>query len=120
MKQTPEELKLIKLYLELPVVADVIESDKKKIANSNIIMKEELLKHFNQIQDNIIKETYITKQELKLEGIRIIEETKTDSHIEALYRFNGYQHKITLLWSKARADVMLILAEQMNVKVEEE
>lgn len=119
MIQTPEELELVKLYLELPYAADVIEVDKKKIANSDIRMKEVLIKQLNRIQDELIQETYRIKQRLKSEGIKIIEDTRTTTHLEALYQCRGYQHNIALLWGKVRADVMLILARHMKVKVED-
>ncbi|MBD8839913.1 hypothetical protein IFU39_19040 [Paenibacillus sp. CFBP 13594] len=40
MKQSAEELELVKKYAEMPLLVDVIEEDKKRIGESSVILKK--------------------------------------------------------------------------------
>ncbi|PJN48789.1 hypothetical protein PAEAM_56510 [Paenibacillus sp. GM1FR] len=120
MKQSAEELELVKKYAEMPLLLDVIEEDKKRIGESSAILKRELRFYLSALQDRVTADIYELKKALKEHDIKIIEQKRTEDNLFISYSIRGYQYKMNPLMSKVRTDGMLILAQQMNVIVEEE
>lgn len=117
MRQTNEELKMVKEYIELPYLLDVIEVDKKKIHNSDMMIKNVLVRYLSSLQEQANRTIYDLKQILKKREIKIIEQTKHDDRLIVTYSCRGYQHNMTLLWSKVKVDVLLLLGDYMKLDI---
>ncbi|MGM1044777.1 MAG: hypothetical protein ACQEXX_01385 [Bacillota bacterium] len=117
MRQTEEELILIKRYLELPYLLDVIEVDKNKVEQSDMITKKVVVRYFDYLQSQVTRTMHNQKQALKSRDIRIIEQERLDDRLIAKYMVRGYQHQMTLLWSKVKTDVMVMLAAYMKLDI---
>lgn len=115
MRQTSEELALVKRAVELPYLLSALEFDKKNISTSNFKMKSVYVDYLDNTQKKISLEMYKLKQSLKKHQIKIIEESRSDHSLIVEYSIRGYQHKMTLLWSKVKVDITLRLTEHMNV-----
>ncbi|MCM3257077.1 hypothetical protein M3664_04680 [Paenibacillus lautus] len=117
MRQTREELADVRRFFELPYLLDVIEVDKKKIINSDMIMKNVMVLYLNKVQDQANNTIFEIKQTLKKNGIKIIEQNKLEDRLVSSYSCRGYQHTMTLLWSKVKVDVLLMLGEYMRTDI---
>ncbi|WP_149847110.1 hypothetical protein [Paenibacillus sp. 37] len=117
MRQTSEELALVKRLVELPYLLGALEVDKQKIYASNFKMKSVYVDYLDGTQKKIALEMYKSKQILKEHHIKIIDEKRSELSLTVDYSVRGYLHKMTLLWSKVKVDVTLLLTEHMNVDI---
>lgn len=116
MRQTFEELSLVKRVVELPYLLGALEVDKHKIYASNFKMKSVYV-DYGRYPKKIALEMYKSKQRLKEHHIKIIDEVRSELSLTVDYSVRGYIHKMTLLWSKVKVDVTLMLTEHMNVDI---
>jgi len=117
VRQTSEELALVKRLVELPYLLSALEVDKHKIYASNFKMKSVYVDYLDGTQKKIALEMYNSKQNLKEHHIKIIDEERSELSLTVNYSVRGYIHKMTLLWSKVKVDVTLMLTEHMNVDI---
>ncbi|MDT9717866.1 hypothetical protein QVE09_03080 [Paenibacillus sp. ClWae2A] len=117
MRQTSEELALVKRLVELPYLLGALEVDKHKIYASNFKMKSVYIDYLDGTQKKIALEMYKSKQRLKEHHIKIIDEKRSKLSLTVDYSVRGYIHKMTLLWSKVKVDVTLMLTEHMSVDI---
>lgn len=118
MRQTEEDLKIVKRYLELPFLLDVLELDKKKMRESNLKMSRVYIIKLEELQDQVTTEIYSVKQEMRNKGIKIIEQTKLNDRLIAEYLCRNYKHQITLLWSKVKFDTEVSLAKYLGIVID--
>ncbi|WP_339187002.1 hypothetical protein MKX33_25020 [Paenibacillus sp. FSL R5-0490] len=117
MRQTFEELSLVKRVVELPYLLGALEVDKHKLYASNFKMKSVYVDYLDGTQKKIALEMYKSKQRLKEHHIKIIDEVRSELSLTVDYSVRGYIHKMTLLWSKVKVDVTIMLTEHMNVDI---
>ncbi|KGP78104.1 MULTISPECIES: hypothetical protein [Paenibacillus] len=117
MKQTSEELALVKRHVEIPFLMDTIEEDKKRISSSTLKMKAAYVDHLSTIQRRITVEMVDLKKTLKQNDIKIIQQYRSTESLTIDYSTRGYEHKMTLIWSKVMVDITLILTEYMHVDI---
>ncbi|WP_091014479.1 hypothetical protein [Paenibacillus amylolyticus] len=115
MKQSAEELELVKKYAEMPLLLDVIEEDKKRIDESSVILKRELKFYLSALQDRVTADIYELKKQLRDKDIKIIEQKRTKENLTISYSIRGYQHKMSPLMSRVRTDVLVMLADYMKI-----
>ncbi len=82
-------------------------------------MKSVYVDYLDSTQNKIALEMYRSQQSLKEHHIKIIDEPRSELSLTVNYSVRGYIHKMTLLWSKVKVDVTLMLTEHMNVDVTE-
>ncbi|NUU75711.1 hypothetical protein [Paenibacillus xylanilyticus] len=119
MRQTSEQLALVKKVVELPYLLSSLEVDKNKISSSNFKMKSVYVDYLDNTQKKIALEMYKSKLSLKKHQIKIIKESRSELSLSVDYSIREYQHKMTLLWSKVKVDITLMLTEYMNVDITE-
>ncbi|KQY90932.1 hypothetical protein ASD24_24350 [Paenibacillus sp. Root52] len=117
MRQTSEELALVKRAIELPYLLSSLEIDKNKILDSNVKMKSLYVNHLDHMQNKISLEMYKLKLSMKKHHIKIIKENRSELSLSVDYSLKGYRHEMTLLWSKVKVDITLILTEEMNLDI---
>jgi len=103
--------------VELPYLLGALEVDKHKIYASNFKMKSVYIDYLDDTQKKIAVEMYKLKQSLKQQHIKIIDEQRSQLSLTVDYSVRGYLHKMTLLWSKVKVDVTLMLTEHMSVDI---
>ncbi|HEY2494899.1 MAG TPA: hypothetical protein VGI33_18570 [Paenibacillus sp.] len=114
MRQTQTELLLVKKYIELPILLDVLEYDKQQIINSRMSLRNLFSEYLSSVQNQVSKDFYIIKNELISKNIRIIEESRTEDRVIGQYICRGYQQQIEMLWSKVKYDSEVMLSEYLN------
>ncbi|MFS0855245.1 hypothetical protein [Paenibacillus taichungensis] len=115
MKQSAEELELVKKYAEMPLLLDVIEEDKKRIDESSVILKKELRFYLSALQDRVTADIYELKKALRDRDIKIIEQKRTKDNLFIAYSIRKYQHQMNPLMSRVRTDILVMLADYMKI-----
>lgn len=115
MKVTSNDIELVKAITLLPYTLDIIEKNIEKMTVADLKMRPLFVGHFENIQDKITKDIYHVRKGMREKGIKILEESKHKNHLEVDFLCRGYTHNISLLWSKVRNDVEVLLAKYLNV-----
>lgn len=117
LKQTADELELIKKYVEIPFLLDVIENDKKRLLSSSLRIRSIYVHHLDHIQDAITKELTVLKRKLQELDIKVVQQSRSPVSLTTEYTIRGYQQHMTLLWIKVKVDITLILTEYLHVDI---
>ncbi|CAH0120130.1 MULTISPECIES: hypothetical protein [unclassified Paenibacillus] len=104
-QQTEEDFLLVKQYVLLPILLDVLERDINVLGTVRLKMPEVYINHLRQVQDQTHKDLVRIRNRLKTRGIRVYEENRTANGIEALYLCRGYHRKLSMLWSVVKSDI---------------
>lgn len=89
MRQTFEELSLVKRVVELPYLLGALEVYKHKIYTSNFKMKSVYADYIDGTQKKIALEMYKSKQSLKQHHIKIIDEKRSELSLTVDYSFSS-------------------------------
>jgi hypothetical protein len=109
-----EELILVKEYVLLPVILDVLERDIGKMKIADLKVPIIYIGNLKQTQDAVTRELYIIRQELRKRGIKVYEREQTANGIKASYVCRGYRHELSFLPALIRTTVIEKLARLMN------
>jgi hypothetical protein len=108
-KVTEAELVMVKKSLLFPVILDVLTYDSKHMEITGVkipIIYNLLLKGKQQQAINdITQELNALKREMRLCGIKILLEKRTNLSIEVEYLCRGYPYHFSMLWGFVKAEV---------------
>ncbi|WP_145950056.1 hypothetical protein [Paenibacillus sp. Y412MC10] len=117
MRQSEGDLQIVKRYLELPILLDVLEYDKRKLGSSKLNNQSFLVSSLESIQDKVTTDIYEVKKEMNKRSIKIIEQRRLEDRLVADYLCRNYKHKISLLWSKVKFDAEVTLAGYLGIDI---
>ncbi|QMV40223.1 hypothetical protein [Cohnella cholangitidis] len=103
---TNEERAMVKDAIVIPVMLNYIDNDISTIQKSGLNTDIVLVNGLKKVQDDIINEHIRIKRQLRERGIKIVQETRSKSSIESEFLCRGYNHKMSLLWSTVRTEVL--------------
>lgn len=116
--QTEEEIKLVKLFLVLTVMMDLLEVESRKLNSPHYLkMSKIYVWKLKMIQKDIDKLMYSVRQEFRLHGVKIIEEVRNKTHIEAKYLCRGHNHTMILQGDIIKAEIELQMADQFGINI---
>jgi hypothetical protein len=108
-KIAEDELILVKNSLLFPIILDVLSHDTKNMQITGVkipIIYNLLLKgKQQQAVDDVMAELSAVKREMRLRGIKILGEKRTNLSIEAEYICRGYPYHFSMLWGFVKAEV---------------
>jgi hypothetical protein len=108
-KITEDELVLVKKTLLFPIILDVLTHDTKHMQITGVkipIIYNQLLKGKQQQAINdVMEELNAVKREMRLQGLKILAEKRTNLSIEAEYLCRGYPYHFSMLWGFVKAEV---------------
>ncbi|MEK5061815.1 hypothetical protein BK126_28270 [Paenibacillus sp. FSL H7-0326] len=116
-KADAEDMALVKAYLELPVLLDVLELNIKKMKEADFKLLHIFELQLKSIQDEIIKQQRSVRQRMKQKGIKIIDEKRTPHSLDCEFLCRGYVDSISMLWGKVKADAEIMLADHLGVDI---
>jgi hypothetical protein len=106
---TEDELLMVKKSLLFPVILDVLTYDSKhmEITGVKIPIIYNLLLQGKQQQaiKDITQELNALKRKMRLCGIKILVEKRTNLSIEAEYLCRGYPYHFLMLWGVVKTEV---------------
>lgn len=113
--ESEEELQMIKHYLLLPVLMDVLERDMRTLAKAGLKMPAPYLRSLRAAQQAACNEEVSIRRRFRANGIRIYRQRRTPLGIEAEYLCRGYERRMCLLWSNIRSDTEQLLHRYMGL-----
>jgi hypothetical protein len=113
--QTKEDFQYVKDYLLLPVILDVLERDIKTLDSLQLKMPDIYIRALKRIQDQVTTDLSEIRKVLRARGMKVYEQSRTKTGIEASYLCRGYQHSFAMLWVNVRSEVKLKLSKHMNI-----
>lgn len=119
MRLTDEDLALVKNYLKLPVVMEVLQNNMDKIESSDLKMKALFAAHLRSLSDKVNRELYDMRQEMRKRGLKVYEEHRSVKGISAKYLCRGYNHEMNLLWALVKSETETKIADLLGVDIEQ-
>jgi len=117
-----DELILVKKSLLFPIILDVLSYDTKnmQITGVKIPMIYNLLLKGKQQQAiaDIMAELHAVKREMRLRGIKILIEKRTNLSMDAEYLCRGYPYHFSMLWGFVKAEVQKKLSVYFDTQQE--
>ncbi|MNK08741.1 hypothetical protein D3C87_266840 [compost metagenome] len=111
MKQVPyrteEEAGWVKEFLILPLILDLMERDLRLVSSGSTPFKlpELYMAVLRGLQSRITRELSQIRQQMRQHGIKVYEQHRTGTGLEARYLCRGYQYEFSMLWGFARAEI---------------
>ncbi|MFD0713499.1 hypothetical protein [Paenibacillus sp. GCM10027626] len=113
--ETEGDLHLVKEYILLPILLDVLERDIKALGTVKLKMNVVYIKVLRSAQDLITADVMLIRQNMRYRGIKVYEQQRTELCIEARYLCRGYQHKFSMLWGVVKAELYKYLSKYLNI-----
>jgi hypothetical protein len=117
---TEEELKLVKSYIIYPIVLDVLERDMKIMRETKMKMTDIYALKFKSVMNAITHDAYEIRMQLKKHGIKIYEQTRTETKLDAKYLMRGYHFEFSMLWAIVKTEVQLMLCKYLEVDINDD
>ncbi|WP_018756485.1 hypothetical protein [Paenibacillus terrigena] len=118
--QTEVDFTLVKQYILLPIVLDVLERDMQTLGMAPLKMPTIYVRNLQQVQRQVHDDLVRIRKQLRAHGLKVYEEKRTKSGVEVLYVCRGYHHTFSMLWSLIKAEIERYLSEYMNVDLDME
>lgn len=112
---TEEDLQLVKEYILLPILLDVLEKDIAAIQSVKLNMGGIYEESLRQAQGQIITDLTLLRNNLRKRGIKVYEQQHTKLFLEARYLCRGYQHKFSMLWNLVTAEQQRYLNMYLHI-----
>lgn len=111
---TKEELELIRDYVLLPIMLDVVQNDKNKIKYNSNPLREMCLKADDKLMDNIMKDLTAAKKEMKARGIKVEEMDREHSALHYKFWYKGYEDQFSIIREVVKAEISVRLTGYIN------
>lgn len=112
---TKEELELIREYVLLPIMLDVIQSNTDKVKYSTMAMKELYLLSNEKLMDRVHDDLAKVRKEMRRIGIKVEETDREHAALHYTFWLRGYQDKFSLIRAVVKAEVSVRLAKYIDV-----
>lgn len=113
--ETEEDLQLVKEYILLPLLLDVLERDIKALGTVKLKMDRVYIKILRSAQDLITTDITLLRRKMRGRGIKVYEQRRTELCIDAHYLCRGYQHRFSMLWGLVKAELYKYLSQYLNI-----
>ncbi len=91
--QTEEDLRLVKEYILLPILLDVLERDIQILKIVQLKMASIYVGALQHVQDKVMTDLAILRKRLREHGIKVFEQQRGALSVQAGYLCRGYEHK---------------------------
>ncbi|OPA77483.1 hypothetical protein BVG16_13595 [Paenibacillus selenitireducens] len=116
--QTEVDFTLVKQYILLPMILDVLERDMNTMKMAPLKMATVYVKNLEHIQSLIHDDLIRLRKQMRSHGLKVYEEKRTSINVEIQYICRGYHHTFAMLWTLVKADIERYLSEYFNVDLE--
>jgi hypothetical protein len=103
--ETEEDLRLVKEFVLLPVLLDVLERDIRTLESVKLKMDAIYVAALRRVQDQIAADTAQLRQKMRERGIKVYEQQRTASGIEARYACRGYHRSFSMFWDLVKVEL---------------
>jgi hypothetical protein len=113
--QTTDEPGLVKSYVLLPILLDVLERDIATLTMVGLKLPAVYVACLQSAQDEIIVELTKLRQQMRQKGIKVYEQERTKQALEVRYLCRGYHHHFSMLWTVVKPEIERKLSSFMHV-----
>jgi len=112
---TEEEALLVKRYIVLPLMLDVLERDIKVLETAAVRLKMMVVyvSMLRRLQDRITADLMWLRKKMRERGLKVYEQERTKLGVEARYLCRGYHYHFSMLWGLVRAEI----EQRLNIYV---
>lgn len=117
--RTEAELQLVKQFVLLPIILDVLERDIKVMDTMPLKMLNIYYQLLRGVQDLVTVDLAKVRKSLREHGMKVYEQRRTNMGVEAAYLCRGYHHHFSMLWGVVKGEVEVRLRSYLRMKIEE-
>ncbi|NUU75895.1 hypothetical protein [Paenibacillus xylanilyticus] len=110
-----EDHRLVKGLVVRTLLLDVLERDIRTLDTLLLKMPEVYVLSLNRIQNQVLKEILAVRKQMRIRGVKILEEKRETEGIETIYLCRGYWQRFYMLWTFARNEVKQELCRHLNI-----
>ncbi|CAM4418131.1 hypothetical protein U9M73_08695 [Paenibacillus phoenicis] len=118
--QTQEEAEMIKQYVLLPLLLDVLERDQRALASASLKLPQVYKGLIRLLQNAAAADLARVRQGMREHGLKVFEERRTNLGIEARYLCRGYTYEFSMLWGLVKAELIRRLCAYLGIDVRKE
>jgi len=118
--RTEEEVEMIKQYILLPLMLDVLESDRESLESVKLKASQVYGGIIRLLQAYTTAELAQVRRDIREHGMKVYEERRTELGIEARYLCRGYTYEFSLLWGVANAEIKQRFFNYLGIDVTKE
>ncbi|OMF77635.1 hypothetical protein BK142_12010 [Paenibacillus glucanolyticus] len=101
----PDESKLVKDFILLPLLLDVMEKDQGILSAAALKMPVITNTIIKRLQKAALADLSQVRQDMRQRGMKVYEERKTRLGVEVEFLCRGYHHKLSVLWGLVEAEI---------------
>lgn len=113
---TNEDQSYVKLYIMLPLILSAFERDKKLIEQTFKTPGPYVTLIGNAIK-RVEDDHREVRRKFRLQGLKVYEERRTESGIQARYLCRGYHYDMTLLWPLIKAESSVLMEKYLGLDI---
>lgn len=118
--QTQEEAEMIKQYVLLPLLLDVLERDRRALAAAPLKMPQVYKGLIGLLQASATADLTRVRRSMREHGMKVFEERRTELGIEVRYLCRGYTYEFSMLWGLMKAEIIERLCSYLGIDITKE
>lgn len=101
----PDESKLVKDFILLPLLLDVLENDRGIL--SVAVLKMPVISNtiIDRLQKAALADLAQVRKNMRERGLKVYEDRKTRLGVEVEFLCRGYHHKLSMLWGLVESEI---------------
>ncbi|PJN56094.1 hypothetical protein PAEVO_28170 [Paenibacillus sp. GM2FR] len=115
----PDESKLVKDYILLPLLLDVLEHDRSVLSRADLKSQELTNVIIDRLQAAALSDLAQARRKMREYAIKVYEDRKTKLGIEVEFICRGYHHKLSMLWGLIEAEIEQRSYTYLGLKIED-
>lgn len=118
--QTEEEAEMVKEYILLPMMLDVLERDRLVLTEARFKLPEVYGALIAWLQASVTTDLTRVRQNMREHGMRVFEARRTKLGVEARYLCRGYTYELSMLWGLVKAEIVQRLCTYLGIDITKE
>lgn len=102
---SPEETRLVKDCVLLPLLLDVLENDRDILCRSDATTPEMIRMMINHLQLAAMADLTKVRRNMREKGLKVYDSRKSKLGVEVEFVCRGYRHKLSMLWGLVEAEI---------------
>lgn len=111
---TDEEMRMVKLYVLLPIVLTVFERD-KRIMQEKVKTPGPYIKLLDEAMDKVTKDLANVRRKMRAAGIRVVEEERAATAAVVKTVCRGYEQSHSFWWENLKSETETKMSEYLGM-----
>ncbi|GAA0350439.1 hypothetical protein [Bacillus horti] len=103
--ETEEDLKLIKNFILLPILLDILERDTHLLQGASLKMVSVYVNILSYVQQQATVDLRTIRKGLYTRGLRVYEQSKNEVGVTVSYLCRGYHYQLSVMWTVVKAEL---------------